>query len=73
MVTNFKSVIIIFDDNTYDLLTGMVFFGNRKHGRPKMRFEDNSKNTTGISIARVVREAEDRENWRIFCGVVSTI
>ena len=54
----------------YDLLTGMVF-GKRKRGRPKIRFEDNIKNIAGISIARVVREAEDRENWRRFCRGVT--
>ena len=50
----------------FDLMMGMVF-GKRKHGRPKMRFVDNIKDIAGISIARIVREAEDRENWRRFC------
>ena len=49
-----------------DLIMGMVF-GKRKHGRPKMRFADNIKDIAGIGIARIVREAEDRENWRRFC------
>ena len=49
-----------------DLITGMVF-GMRKRGRPKMRFVDNIKEIAGIGIARIVREAEDRENWRRFC------
>ena len=49
-----------------DLITGMVF-GKQKHGRPKIRFVDNIKDIAGIGIARIVREAEDRENWRRFC------
>ena len=49
-----------------DLITGMVF-GKQKRGRPNMRFRDNSKDIAGIGIARIVREAEDRENWRRFC------
>ena len=49
-----------------DLITGMVF-GKRKCGRPKMRFVDNIKEIAGIRIARLVREAEDRVNWRRFC------
>ena len=49
-----------------DLITGMVF-GKRNRGRPKMRFVDNIKDIAGIGIARIVREAEDRENWRKFC------
>ena len=32
-----------------------------------MRFEDNIKSIAEISISRVVREAEDRENWGRFC------
>ena len=50
----------------YDLLTGMVY-GKRRRGRPKMRFEDDIKNIVRLSISRVVREAEDRENWGRFC------
>ena len=34
---------------------------------PKMRFVDNIKDIAGIGVARIVREAEDRENWRRFC------
>ena len=34
---------------------------------PKMRFEDNIKSIAGLSIARVVREALDRENLRRSC------
>ena len=49
-----------------DLITEMVF-GQRKHGRTKMRFVDNNKDIVGIGIARFVKEAEDRENWRRFC------
>ena len=49
-----------------DIITGMVF-GKRKRGRPKMRFVDNIKDITGIGIAGIVREAEDKENWRRFC------
>ena len=49
-----------------DLIMGMVF-GKRNRGRPKMRFIDNIKDIAGIGIARIVREAEDRENWRRFC------
>ena len=32
-----------------------------------MGFEDNIKSIAGISITRVVRDAEDREDWRRFC------
>ena len=49
-----------------DRITEMVF-GKRERGRPKMKFVDNIKEIAGISIARIVREAEDRENWRRFC------
>ena len=49
-----------------DLIMEMVF-GKRKCGRPKMRFVDNIKDIAGIGIAGIVREAEDRENWRRFC------
>ena len=49
-----------------DLITEMIF-GQRKHGRTKMRFVDNNKDIVGIGIARFVKEAEDRENWRRFC------
>ena len=49
-----------------DLITGMVF-GKRKRGRPIMRFVDNIDDIAGIGIARIVREAKDRENWRRFC------
>ena len=48
-----------------ELIMGMVF-GKRKCGRPKMRFVDNIKDIAGIDIVRIVREAEDRENWRRF-------
>ena len=49
-----------------DLSMGMVF-GKRKCGRPKMIFVDNTKDIARISIAGIVRETEDRENWRRFC------
>ena len=52
--------------NDAKTLSKMVF-GKRKRGRPKMRFVDNIKEIAGIGIAGVVREAEDRENWRRFC------
>ena len=29
-----------------------------------MRFSDNIKDIAGIGIARIIREGEDRENWR---------
>ena len=29
-----------------------------------MKFEDNIRDNAGISITRVVRKGEDRENWR---------
>ena len=32
-----------------------------------MRFVDNINDIAGIGIARIFREAEDRENWRRFC------
>ena len=32
-----------------------------------MRFVDNIKEIAGIGIARIVRETEDRENWKRFC------
>ena len=32
-----------------------------------MRFVDNIKDIAGIGIARIVREAEDKDNWRRFC------
>ena len=49
-----------------DLITGMVF-GKQKRGRPKMRLVDNIKDIAEIGIPRIVREAEDRENWRRVC------
>ena len=52
--------------NDAKTLSKMVF-GKRKRGRPKMRFVDNIKEIAGIGIAGIVREAEDRENWRRFC------
>ena len=44
------------------------FLEKRKGGRPKMRFVDSIKDIAGIDIARIVREAEDRENWSRFCS-----
>ena len=52
-------------DCGYDLLIVMVF-GKRKRGRAKTKFQDSIKNIAGIRLARVVREAENRENWRRF-------
>ena len=49
-----------------DPIAGMVF-GKRKRIRPRIRFVDNIKDIAGIGIARIFREAEDRENWRRFC------
>ena len=37
-----------------------------------MRFEDGIKDKAGISIALVVREVGDRENWRRFCRDTAT-
>ena len=39
----------------------------RKRRRPKLRFKDSVKNVARLSIARVVREAQDKDNWRRFC------
>ena len=44
-----------------------MVYGKRKRGRLKLRFEHNEKNIAGLGIARVVREAQDRDNWRRFC------
>ena len=35
--------------------------------KPKVRFEDSVKDTVGLSIARVFREAQDGGRWSRFC------
>ena len=48
-----------------DLMMGMVY-GKRKRGRPKTRYSDNIRELTGMSMAQVVRKAQDRFIWRRF-------
>ena len=46
--------------------------GGRKRGRQKRRWEDNIREWTGLSMGQAIRQAEDREGWRLMiartCG-----
>ena len=39
--------------------------GRRARGRPKKRWEDNIQDWTGLRLREALREAEDREGWRM--------
>ena len=43
--------------------------GTRRRGRQKKRWEDNSKEWTGMGFGDSLRAAEDREGWK---GIVAT-
>ena len=48
-----------------DLITVMVL-RKSKRGRPKIRYKDNIKELTNLSIVQVYRKARDRREWRQF-------
>ena len=48
---------------TKDLLFGTVI-GKRGRGRPKTRLSDNVKNIAIISMASLLEQAQDRNQWR---------
>ena len=39
--------------------------GGRRRGRQKRRWEDNIREWTGLSLWQAIRQAEDREGWRL--------
>ena len=48
---------------TKTILQGTVK-GTRKRGRQRKRWEDNTKDWTGLEFGESVRAVEDREGWR---------
>jgi len=46
-----------------DILSGMVD-GKRKRGRPRRKLENDVEDLLGMTMAELLRKAQDRDTWR---------
>ena len=46
-----------------DILSGVVC-GTRRRGRPRRELENDVKDIVGISMARLLRNAQNSDSWR---------
>ena len=46
------------------------FEGNRRRGRPKMKWQVNIVKWTGLDINKAMRAAENREGWKKNCDEI---